>query len=261
MGAVQMRLPEGANEHSTTVPRQLLITAKQAALCGKSLRTWRAWDAAGWIPRPVHRLQIGRCFSPARADGRGPVLFVRGQMVTLPSCRGGDRRPGASQEPARRNRAVQPGPRRESLYHVLHVDQSWHTVQQGALRQGEAGRNVLPARGTQGPTATARRDLASRRGAQGRRWSIQRLPGFASSDGFASPLRHSEIGADRCETVMGGRKETYDHRRSVRGAGPAQRRPPDPGHLPPRGAARPDGRHRRATAPAVWRGEAGDRRC
>lgn len=36
----------------------LLVTAKQAAfMCGKSLRTWRAWDAAGWIPRPV---RIGR---------------------------------------------------------------------------------------------------------------------------------------------------------------------------------------------------------
>jgi predicted DNA-binding transcriptional regulator AlpA len=36
----------------------LLVTAKQAAaLCGKSLRTWRAWDAAGWIPRPV---RLGR---------------------------------------------------------------------------------------------------------------------------------------------------------------------------------------------------------
>lgn len=36
----------------------LLIQAKQAAaLCGKSLRTWRTWDAAGWIPRPV---RIGR---------------------------------------------------------------------------------------------------------------------------------------------------------------------------------------------------------
>jgi predicted DNA-binding transcriptional regulator AlpA len=37
---------------------QLLLTAKQAApMCGKSLRTWRTWDAAGWIPRPV---RIGR---------------------------------------------------------------------------------------------------------------------------------------------------------------------------------------------------------
>jgi predicted DNA-binding transcriptional regulator AlpA len=36
----------------------LLLTARQAATtCGKSLRTWRTWDAAGWIPRPV---RIGR---------------------------------------------------------------------------------------------------------------------------------------------------------------------------------------------------------
>ena len=36
----------------------LLLTAKQAAaMCGKSLRTWRTWDAAGWIPRPM---RIGR---------------------------------------------------------------------------------------------------------------------------------------------------------------------------------------------------------
>lgn len=36
----------------------LLLTAKQAAvMCGKSLRTWRSWDAAAWIPRPV---RIGR---------------------------------------------------------------------------------------------------------------------------------------------------------------------------------------------------------
>jgi predicted DNA-binding transcriptional regulator AlpA len=36
----------------------LLLTAKQAAkICGKSLRTWRTWDSAGWIPRPV---RIGR---------------------------------------------------------------------------------------------------------------------------------------------------------------------------------------------------------
>jgi predicted DNA-binding transcriptional regulator AlpA len=38
--------------------RKLLITARQAAaMCGKSLRTWRAWDSAGWIPQPV---RIGR---------------------------------------------------------------------------------------------------------------------------------------------------------------------------------------------------------
>lgn len=36
----------------------ILVTARQAAtLCGKSLRTWRTWDSAGWIPRPV---RIGR---------------------------------------------------------------------------------------------------------------------------------------------------------------------------------------------------------
>jgi predicted DNA-binding transcriptional regulator AlpA len=36
----------------------LLLSARQAArICGKSLRTWRTWDAAGWIPKPV---RIGR---------------------------------------------------------------------------------------------------------------------------------------------------------------------------------------------------------
>ena len=36
----------------------LLVSARQAAkLVDKSLRTWRTWDAAGWIPRPV---RIGR---------------------------------------------------------------------------------------------------------------------------------------------------------------------------------------------------------
>jgi predicted DNA-binding transcriptional regulator AlpA len=39
-------------------PKPLLLSARQAgAMCGKSLRTWRTWDAAGWIPRPV---RIGR---------------------------------------------------------------------------------------------------------------------------------------------------------------------------------------------------------
>ncbi len=36
----------------------LLVVARRAAsMCGKSLRTWRTWDAAGLIPRPV---RIGR---------------------------------------------------------------------------------------------------------------------------------------------------------------------------------------------------------
>jgi predicted DNA-binding transcriptional regulator AlpA len=36
----------------------LLLNADDAArICGKSLRTWRSWDAAGWIPNPV---RIGR---------------------------------------------------------------------------------------------------------------------------------------------------------------------------------------------------------
>lgn len=46
-------------EKPNSEPRQpLLISArKAAATCGKSLRTWRTWDAAGWVPRPV---RIGR---------------------------------------------------------------------------------------------------------------------------------------------------------------------------------------------------------
>jgi predicted DNA-binding transcriptional regulator AlpA len=36
----------------------LLVSARQGSrMCGKSLRTWRTWDAAGWIPRPI---RIGR---------------------------------------------------------------------------------------------------------------------------------------------------------------------------------------------------------
>ena len=39
-------------------PQSLQVTAKQSAqICGKSLRTWRTWDAAGLIPQPV---RIGR---------------------------------------------------------------------------------------------------------------------------------------------------------------------------------------------------------
>ena len=54
---VQMRLP-GEQPTNGSEETMLLVTAKRAAaMCGKSLRTWRSWDAAGWIPRPV---RIGR---------------------------------------------------------------------------------------------------------------------------------------------------------------------------------------------------------
>jgi prophage regulatory protein len=37
---------------------RLLLTAREAAAaCGKSLRTWRTWDASGLIPRPM---RVGR---------------------------------------------------------------------------------------------------------------------------------------------------------------------------------------------------------
>jgi hypothetical protein len=40
------------NEEGRLKP--LLVPAKTAAaICGKSLRTWRTWDALGLIPRPV----------------------------------------------------------------------------------------------------------------------------------------------------------------------------------------------------------------
>jgi predicted DNA-binding transcriptional regulator AlpA len=58
MDGGQMRLPSETRSVDQAPPDTLLVTAKQAAaMCGKSLRTWRTWDAAGWIPRPV---RIGR---------------------------------------------------------------------------------------------------------------------------------------------------------------------------------------------------------
>jgi predicted DNA-binding transcriptional regulator AlpA len=57
----RLPMPEGLGDHEPIDEqevRTLLLTAKQAAkICGKSLRTWRTWDSAGWIPRPV---RIGR---------------------------------------------------------------------------------------------------------------------------------------------------------------------------------------------------------
>jgi predicted DNA-binding transcriptional regulator AlpA len=58
MDSGQMRLPNQSSSTDEATQDTLLVTAKQAAsMCGKSLRTWRTWDAAGWIPRPV---RIGR---------------------------------------------------------------------------------------------------------------------------------------------------------------------------------------------------------
>ena len=45
----------GGNCRSTSP--LLLRTHEAAALCGKSQRTWRTWDAAGHIPQPI---RIGR---------------------------------------------------------------------------------------------------------------------------------------------------------------------------------------------------------
>lgn len=57
----RLPVPEGSGELETMTdqgPAALLLTAKQAAsMCGKSLRTWRTWDSAGWIPKPI---RIGR---------------------------------------------------------------------------------------------------------------------------------------------------------------------------------------------------------
>jgi prophage regulatory protein len=57
MDTVQVRPPDDLSCVGT-MTTSLLVTARQAAvMCGKSLRTWRSWDAAGIIPRPV---RIGR---------------------------------------------------------------------------------------------------------------------------------------------------------------------------------------------------------
>ena len=57
MDIAQVRLPDDTSR-ARAQGTSLLVTARHAAgMCGKSLRTWRTWDAAGWIPRPV---RIGR---------------------------------------------------------------------------------------------------------------------------------------------------------------------------------------------------------
>jgi len=55
-----MKSPRNEDHNSgTNAPAApLLLTARQAdALCGKSERSWRAWDVAGKIPQPI---RVGR---------------------------------------------------------------------------------------------------------------------------------------------------------------------------------------------------------
>lgn len=58
---VQVRSESDATVQKDAGPEPipaLLIPARFAsAMCGKSLRTWWAWDSAGLIPRPI---RIGR---------------------------------------------------------------------------------------------------------------------------------------------------------------------------------------------------------
>jgi predicted DNA-binding transcriptional regulator AlpA len=44
-------------QDTPTSPLLLIPARKAAAVCSKSLRTWRTWDSLGLIPRPV---RIGR---------------------------------------------------------------------------------------------------------------------------------------------------------------------------------------------------------
>jgi predicted DNA-binding transcriptional regulator AlpA len=54
MNSEQMRLLEDQLNSKQAKADQLLVDARTAAaMCGKSPRTWRTWDALGLIPRPV----------------------------------------------------------------------------------------------------------------------------------------------------------------------------------------------------------------
>ncbi len=60
--ADQARLQEALDE--STWP--LLLSARQAAaLCGRSVRTWRTWHTSGRVPQPV---RIGRCMYWRRCE-------------------------------------------------------------------------------------------------------------------------------------------------------------------------------------------------
>ena len=50
----QAPVTESAASKASAMSPPLLLSARAAAaLCRKSLRTWRTWDAAGLIPRPL----------------------------------------------------------------------------------------------------------------------------------------------------------------------------------------------------------------
>jgi predicted DNA-binding transcriptional regulator AlpA len=50
-------LAEGRYTGSEPIQALLIPARVASSMCGKSLRTWRAWDSAGLIPRPI---RIGR---------------------------------------------------------------------------------------------------------------------------------------------------------------------------------------------------------
>jgi predicted DNA-binding transcriptional regulator AlpA len=58
MPSLELPPLEAAHVQQPHPDSRLLVTARTACiLCGKSIRTWRTWDSAGLIPRPV---RIGR---------------------------------------------------------------------------------------------------------------------------------------------------------------------------------------------------------
>jgi len=59
---VQARLQHALRSRS----EPLLLSARQAAaLCGRSVRTWRSWHTSGRVPQPV---QIGRSLYWRRSE-------------------------------------------------------------------------------------------------------------------------------------------------------------------------------------------------
>lgn len=55
--AVRPKSTQVGDSDSLCAEPLLVSAAAASSMCGKSLRTWRAWDSAGLIPRPI---RIGR---------------------------------------------------------------------------------------------------------------------------------------------------------------------------------------------------------